>query len=199
MKKFGTLLILLFILALGAFLIAQPGDKISSLTSGQRFQSGQGGGAVTNNQEISSPMTLSIPALGVNASIESVGMDSQGRMDVPKNPADVAWYNLGYKPGDNGSAVIAGHLDTQAGAPAVFWNLMKLNIGDTVKLTGNDGKTLTFKVVDKESYPYTNFPIQQVFNTTDKPRLNLITCQGTYSTAAQSYSQRAVVYTELVE
>lgn len=41
------------------------------------------------------PHTLSIPSLNINAEVESVGMDSKGRMDVPKNDFNAAWYNLG--------------------------------------------------------------------------------------------------------
>jgi len=30
-------------------------------------------------------------------------------MDLPKERANVAWFNLGPRPGENDSAVIAGH------------------------------------------------------------------------------------------
>src|SRR5215469_432543 len=69
------------------------------------------------------PETISIPKINVNATVESVAMDSQGRMDVPKSGDDTAWYSPGLRPGTNGSAVIDGHYDRVTGAPAVFWNL----------------------------------------------------------------------------
>ncbi len=61
---------------------------------------------------VSFPKILSIPKLEVNAEIETVGLDNKGAMDVPKNAMNVAWYNLGPKPGEKGNAVMAGHLDT---------------------------------------------------------------------------------------
>lgn len=143
------------------------------------------------------PITLRIPKFGISAMVESVGMDKKGRMDVPKKDENVAWYNLGFKPGSLGSAVIAGHFDTVTGAPAVFYNLNKLTPGDQIIVTSSSGKDLIFKVTDKQLYPDASFPLQKVFNTTDKPRLNLITCDGVWNRATQNYSQRLVVFTEL--
>lgn len=140
------------------------------------------------------PRNLSIPAINLNAFVESVGLDAQGRMDVPEHNEDVAWFHLGYRPGMKGSAVIDGHLDTVTGAPAAFWNLDKLQSGDTISVTDSTGTVYAFKVVDKESYPYDQVPLQQVFNTTDQSRLNLITCSGTWDRGARNYSQRTVVY-----
>lgn len=145
------------------------------------------------------PVTLTIPKLGIDARVESVGMDSTGKMDVPKNADNVAWYNLGYKPGEIGSAVIAGHFDKVTGEPAVFYNLEKLQIGDQIIITDSSGNRLTFAVVRFASYSDSNFPLQEVFGEAQQPRLNLITCDGSWNSAAKSYSHRTVVYAEIVE
>jgi hypothetical protein len=49
-------------------------------------------------EPVGSPKTLSIPKIGVTANVEHVGMDNQGRMDIPRNSNNTAWYNLGPKP-----------------------------------------------------------------------------------------------------
>src|SRR5947209_7865092 len=67
------------------------------------------------------PQRIVIPSLNVDSTIEQVGLDSQKRMDVPKNVFDVGWYDLGVRPGQIGSAVIDGHFDTPTGAPSVFY------------------------------------------------------------------------------
>jgi sortase (surface protein transpeptidase) len=144
------------------------------------------------------PETISIPKINVNTKVESVGMDSQGRMDVPKNPFDTAWYSPGFKPGMNGSAVIDGHLDLVTGAPAAFWNLKQLSVGDTITVTEDNGKKYTFAVSDVEHYPYNEFPIQKVFAASDVPMLNLITCNGIWDKSSKNYSDRLVVYSKLV-
>ena len=146
---------------------------------------------------VSAPLTLSIPKIHVNAQVESVTTDSQGRMDVPKHVEDVGWYSLGYKPGETGSAVIDGHYDTVTGAPASFYNISQLNVGDEVDVTDAANKTRTFLVTQNVSYPYNGLPLQQIFHTTDKPRLNLITCHGTWDKASKNYSEREVVYAVL--
>lgn len=145
------------------------------------------------------PVTLTIPKLAIEAEVESVGLDSDGDMDIPKNSDNVAWYNLGYKPGDQGNAVIAGHFDKVSGAPAVFYDLEKLGIGDTVITTDQEGGTMAFTVVRIATYPDEDFPLQEVFGPAQKPMLNLITCDGKWNNATKSYSHRTVVYTEMKE
>lgn len=143
------------------------------------------------------PQTLSIPKLNITADIEAVGEDNIGRMDIPKKVNDVGWYSLGYKPGEKGSAVIDGHLDTVTGAPSVFYYLSQLSPGDEVIVTDQNGKNLNFAVTDVQNYPFDQVPLQKVFASNDKPRLNLITCIGVWNTGSRNYSNRLVVYTEL--
>jgi sortase A len=126
-----------------------------------------------------------------------VGLDPQGKMDVPKEPEDVGWYNLGAKPGENSSAVIDGHLDTLTGAPAVFYNLTKLEIGDKIVIDDELGKTRTFIVTSKEEYDFDKVPLKQVFDSPGQPTLNLITCEGVFDNANKNYSKRVVIYSRL--
>lgn len=144
------------------------------------------------------PVKISIPKIDVEADIESVAMDSEGRMDVPKDDDNTAWYNPGFRPGLNGSAVIAGHYDKKSGAPSVFYDVNKLSAGDEIVVTDDKGVEYTFAVVRLEKYPDATFPIQQVFSASDVPQLNLITCQGTWDSASGNYSDRMVVFSKLV-
>lgn len=144
------------------------------------------------------PVSLNIPRLGIRANIESVGLDKKGNMDVPKNVFDVAWYNLGYRPGETGNAVIAGHLDTKTGAPAVFYNISRLIPGDTLEITDNRNIKYIYKVRSLVSYPYNQFPVKTVFGSSNKRMLNLITCAGTWNSAEVSYTNRLVVFSESI-
>lgn len=145
------------------------------------------------------PILLSIPSIGITAPVEQVGLDEYKRMDVPKDVNNVGWYNLGFKPGEKGNAVMAGHLDTQTGAPAIFFNLAQLNIGDTIYVTDEQGKKYIFKVVDKQTYDTDNVPLVYIFGESAIPRLNLITCEGIFNTELRNYSKRTVIYSELVD
>jgi sortase (surface protein transpeptidase) len=55
------------------------------------------------------------------------------------------WYAPGPRPGDLGSAVIFGHVDSDRG-PAVFYRLRELRPGDQLTVTGADGSSVRFVV-----------------------------------------------------
>ena len=143
------------------------------------------------------PVNISIPKINVNTTIESVGMDSKGRMDVPKDADNTAWFRLGYRPGTNGSAVIDGHYDKASGAPAVFWDLDKLEDGDQIIVTDDAGNKWTFVVNRTTKYPYDQFPLKEVFGASDVPKLNLITCHGEWNDNTKNYAERMVIYSTL--
>lgn len=149
-------------------------------------------------QKADLPITLSIPKINVNASIEYVGQDKEGKMDVPKIVANVAWYNLGPKPGEQGSSVLAGHFDDVQGRPAVFYNLSDLKFGDQIAVTDKNSKTKKFQVFKVQIYNVEQFPLEEVFAKEDGTYLNLITCDGVFNQSKNSYSQRLVVYSKLI-
>jgi LPXTG-site transpeptidase (sortase) family protein len=157
--------------------------------------------SLTNNtpsetsEKISLPRTLTIPKLKVQATIEYVGKDETGAMDVPKKYEDVAWYRLGAIPGAKGNAVIAGHYDSETG-PAIFTDLDSLQKGDEIIVHSQDGTEKIFIVRDKKIYEEKNFPIEKVFGKTDKRRLNLITCEGIFNEVSKNYSHRTVIFSE---
>ncbi len=148
--------------------------------------------------QIAAPSTFSIPKLGVNnVEVESVGLDKESKMDIPKDEDNVAWYNLGAKPGERGNAVIAGHFDNKDGSPSVFYDINKLKPGDELKVKDKDGKEYIYAVTEVKTYELTEFPLIEVFGAGDKPMLNLITCEGEYDKSSKLYSHRLVVYSEL--
>ena len=149
------------------------------------------------NQRAAIPQRLIIPKLNVDTSVESVGLDANQRMDVPKNVNNVAWYNLGYRPGEVGNSVMAGHFDDINGKPAVFYNLHTLKVGDDIISIGDNNMQTKFVVSQVEEYDYNNFPIEQVFGDFPIARLILITCDGTFDQAKHIYLKRTVVYSRL--
>lgn len=152
---------------------------------------------LSSDEAVSAPARLKIPGINVDAVVESVGLTSGGAMDMPKNPDEVAWFNLGTRPGENGSAVIDGHYGTwKNGQGSVFDNLYKLRPGDKVYIEDDGGATATFVVRESRSYD-PNAEAVDVFSSSDgKSHLNLITCEGTWNKNSKSYSQRLVVFTD---
>lgn len=144
---------------------------------------------------VGAPTRLRIPPIGVDASVESVGLTADGAMDVPKDYANVAWYNLGPKPGAAGNAVIAGHLDSKT-APAVFWDLRKLRPGDEVFVIGSDGIERRFVVTAMQVYKRDAAPLEQIFGAAPGTHLNLITCYGVFDRTRNEYDSNLIVYTD---
>lgn len=142
------------------------------------------------------PLRITIPAINVDTAVEHVGKDAQGNMDVPKDANNVAWYELGYKPGENGNAVIAGHLDTKTGS-AIFYRLNDLRVGDDLTVVTDQNKKLVFTVIKKQIYTAESFPIPTVFGPASTPLLNLITCAGVFDRTSEHYLDRVVVFTQL--
>ena len=145
------------------------------------------------------PVRLLIPAIGVNALIETVGVTPGGDLAVPtQNPwEDVGWYESGPHPGELGSAVIDGHLDRPGGYPAVFWHLRDLQVGNAVTVIDAYGKTFHFHVTGTVFYSPQGAPIQQIFANNSGAYLNLITCAGDWIPSQHQTTLRLVVYTAL--
>lgn len=154
---------------------------------------------LTHKQEpvIGIPQKIRIPKIKVDVIVESVGLDSEARMDVPKNIYNTAWYNLGPRPGERGNAVINGHFDTPTGAPSVFYDLKTLTKGDEITIVDDLQKEYVYQVTRVESVDTTLFPLEEVFGKTDKYLLNLITCDGIFDRSVKTYSKRIIVYSQL--
>lgn len=194
--------ILLFVVlgVIGGFLLGLGNSKEeSTVFSQKRVEKEDKSERNQAEEQIGLPLVITISSINVNANIEYVGLDAEKRMDVPKTPFNVAWYKLGPKPGEVGNAAIAGHFDSAAGGMEVFYHLKNLKPGDEIKIIEEKGKELRFKVTENAIYPDSNFPIQEVFGKTDKKRLNLITCDGVFNQTSRNYSERVVVFSELVE
>ena len=140
---------------------------------------------------------LLVPAIGVNASIESVGVRPDGTMETPAQRPwnDVVWYNSGPRPGERGSAVIAGHLDRPGGNPAVFWRLRDLRVGDSVLVVDASGKALRFHITRIIFFQPQDAPVQDIFGNTAGSFLNLTTCAGDWIPTQHQTALRLVVYT----
>jgi len=138
-----------------------------------------------------------IPKIEVDTTIEYVGITEAGAMDVPKGPDEVGWYSLGTRPGDVGSAVMAGHRGWREGKTAVFDDLDKLRIGDKVEIEDDTGKIISFIVTKTRTYDKDAI-VPEVFNSSEGKHLNLISCVGDWDKKTGSSTKRLVVFTDMI-
>lgn len=142
------------------------------------------------------PVRLMIPGIHVNAAIESVGLTPQGAVGIPANPADAAWYDLGPRPGDIGSAVITGHINWYYGQTGVFANLSRVKPRDKISVQNDSGSIFSFVVRGIRSYDAAADAVDVFISNDGKAHLNLITCEGVWDRSAQQYTQRLVVFAD---
>jgi sortase (surface protein transpeptidase) len=145
------------------------------------------------------PVRVEIPAIGVATRLQRLGRAGDGTIEVPHGPDkwDVAgWYKDGTRPGDPGSAVILGHVDSTSG-PAVFYRLRELRRGDRVEVVRAGGSRVTFTVQRVEQYPKRRFPTSEVYYPTLEPMLRLVTCGGAFDRSTHHYIDNVIVFASL--
>ncbi|MFD9031170.1 class F sortase [Streptomyces sp. NPDC059567] len=146
----------------------------------------------------SRPVRVRIPAVRVDAPVTEVGRDAEGWIDTPpayeKNLT--GWYTGAVTPGERGTAVVVGHVDTPDGR-AVFYDLGALDKGHRIEIARKDGRTAVFSVYGVEVVPKEGFPAERVYKGGALPELRLITCGGDFS-RQQGYAGNVVVSARLL-
>jgi sortase (surface protein transpeptidase) len=145
----------------------------------------------------SAPVTLNIPSIGLTVPVQEVGLNSNHTIQVPDNYQIPGWYRLGPSPGQRGSAVILGHVDTYKG-PAVFFKLRTIKPGAIVNVSLAVGVITHFEVRQIAMYLKTEFPTDLVYGSHGYSGLQLITCGGAFDPNTGHYLSNVVVYTALV-
>ena len=139
------------------------------------------------------PVRVEIPSIGVTSSLDRLGRAPDGTVEVPSDWEVAGWYAPGPRPGDPGSAVILGHVDSKRG-PAVFYRLPQLRRGDQIKIARVDGSSVRFAVQWTAQYPKDRFPTDDVYYPTLTPALRLVTCGGDFDATAGHYRSNVVVF-----
>jgi LPXTG-site transpeptidase (sortase) family protein len=97
-----------------------------------------------------------------------------------------------------GNSLISGHLDTKTNPRSVFYNLQKLNPGDSVIITDTQGHIIEFKVTGKKVYGYKE-KVDGLFAHVSDRNLNLITCTGKWLPSENTYDKRLVVFAKMID
>ncbi|MET9255528.1 class F sortase [Streptomyces sp. NPDC003717] len=146
----------------------------------------------------SRPVRLTVPGIAVDAPFTDLTLAANGQLQPPP-AADtnlVGWYAKGAAPGETGTAVIAGHVDTKTSA-AVFARLDQLQKGDVFQVLRADGRKASFTVDSLETFAKDAFPSRRVYADADRPEVRLITCAGDYDRQAKDYKDNLVVFAHL--
>jgi sortase (surface protein transpeptidase) len=142
------------------------------------------------------PVRVEIPRIAVASTLDRLGRARDRTVEVPSRWEVAGWYAPGTRPGDPGSAVILGHVDSKRG-PAVFFRLRELRRGDVIAITRADGSSLRFAVDRTEQYDKRRFPTDAVYYPTLTPELRLVTCGGEFDATAGHYRSNVIVFATL--
>jgi LPXTG-site transpeptidase (sortase) family protein len=144
-------------------------------------------------EPVARPVSLTIPLIGVQTPLITLGLTAGGELQVPSSTAVAGWYTGSPRPGAIGPSVIVGHIDSVTG-PGVFFRLSQLRRGDEVYVRRADGTLVEFRVTSVQTYLKDHFPTEAVYGAVPDPELRLITCGGAFDAATGHYLSNVVVY-----
>ena len=138
-------------------------------------------------------MRVAIPSIGVASALDRLRRAPDKTVQEPTRWAVAGWHAAGTRPGDPGSAVILGHVDSKRGL-AVFFRLRELRPGDTVTIGRADGSSVRFVVQRTEQYPRTGSRPTRCTTPRSPPALRLVTCGGDFDATAGHYRSNLIVF-----
>lgn len=140
---------------------------------------------------------VAVPSLGMQSSLVATGA-KDGWLVLPDPPL-ATWYEKTSWPGAQaGNTLIASHVDYGHGEDAPFSQLHKIQKGAPILVRDFEGKLHTYKTTSIEVYERQGIP-PNLFTTTGKPQLVLVTCSGPTIGAGEAsyYMYNLVVTAEL--
>jgi LPXTG-site transpeptidase (sortase) family protein len=142
------------------------------------------------------PLRITIPKISVHSNLMQLGLKKDGTLQVPPAAFPAGWYTGAPTPGQQGPAVIVGHIHWNARA-GVFARLAELKQDDQITVLRTDGKSVLFEVTSVKLYAKSHFPTALVYGNVDDAELRLITCGG-YDKVAHKYEANLVVFARVV-
>jgi hypothetical protein len=148
--------------------------------------------AALATRRTAAPVRVRVPALGLDADVRPVGVGGDRQMRLPDDPRVLGWYRFGSSPGDDGSVVLAGHVDSRRFGVGPLVALQSIDVGTVVQVVTRPGEVRTYRVDSIERFDQQALP-PAVFTRTGPERLRLVTCTGPYLPRAGGYQQNLVV------
>ena len=138
------------------------------------------------------PIGLTIASIGIDESVKTLGLNAQGQIYPPRRTT--MWYSGSAQPGQNGIAVIAGHVTYDG--PDNFYNLTKVVASASVGIECSSGRHIETLVKRTASVPKTTLQTDQtVWGSSSSPVVVLITCDPASRVVKGHHLNNFVVWT----
>lgn len=140
------------------------------------------------------PTRVRIPSLGVDAPVTPSGIDiAKAELGVPADIRRLGWWVDSATPGSSrGAVLIAGHKDSARAGAGAFFRIGQATAGERIEVRTRSGRTVAYRVTSVRAYPKADLPLD-VFSTTGRARLVLVTCGGPFNAAEGFYRDNIVV------
>ena len=148
------------------------------------------------------PVTVTIASLDVHAPVDPVGLLVGGGLAVPDDAGRVGWFapeGFELAPGDEGTAVLAGHRDSRRTGPGALHALADIEPGARIAVHHADGRVSHWQVERSVLAPRDALPVDELFTRSGPPRLALVTCGGAFDPVLRRYSHNVLVYASLAD
>ncbi len=145
------------------------------------------------DRKAAAPVAVTVPSAGIAAPVIPLGLQRNGKIEVPENIAEAGWWKRGPEPGERGAAMITAHVNGD-GRDGAFANLASVGEGDVIRVRRRDRTTVAFEVDRTERVPKGSFPTKRVYGKTRLPTLRLVTCGGTFDSTTGHYKDNVIVY-----
>lgn len=144
------------------------------------------------------PRQITMPTIGAQGYIQRVGQLPDGAIAVPTNTYLAGWYVDGPKPGDEGVAVLDGHLQGSYG-PGIFTKLSQIAPGAEFTIEYGDGSRRHFRTKTITTYVLAEAS-RHLFDRLPgvSNQINLVTCAGDFDRGQGTYKERVIVAAERI-
>ena len=143
------------------------------------------------------PVQLEIPSIKMGAVVKPVGITVDRDLELP-NFGETGWYKERPAPGQDGHAIILGHVDSRKGYD-VFANLHRVKPGQEVRVRMSSGAVVAFRVDEVTRQAKDDLPESRMWEPGGRPQLALITCGGKFNKKLRSYPDNVIVYATMSE
>ncbi|WP_176491666.1 class F sortase [Curtobacterium sp. 'Ferrero'] len=140
------------------------------------------------------PARITVDWAGVTAPVRPEGVDAQGAMALPPDPAVAGWYRYGAAPAsEEGTVVIAAHVDAVGYGIGPFAHLRDVPEGRTITVVDTAGAETRWRIASVDLLPKQGLPWSDVFRTDGDRRLVLVTCGGAFDERTRHYESNLVI------
>jgi sortase (surface protein transpeptidase) len=139
------------------------------------------------------PVRVRVASVDLRMPVAPKGVAKDGQMALPPRPSTLGWYRFGPAPGEAGSTVLAGHVDTRRHGIGPLARLREVEAGAAVTVLLSDGRWMRYRTVSVRSVDKQSRALASVFDRDGRSTLRIVTCGGEFDRDAREYEENVIL------